>query len=74
MPERGLNRLADLGDKHVIFAFCGPCDRSRKLITPQLVAMYGEQLGIDELKRRLTCSKCGDRPREIRITYAAPSR
>src|ERR671910_844492 len=55
MPERGLNRLADLGDRHVIWTFCNSCDRSTSLSTPRLIAVYGPTFATEELKRRLTC-------------------
>ena len=57
-----------------VFAVCDPCGRSTKLSTPRLLAVHGAEFAVQDLKRRLTCSKCGDRPREIRITYAVPSR
>ena len=53
-----------------IWAFCHTCDRSTELKTHQLVAVYGAEFAIADLKRRLTCRKCGERPREIRIVYA----
>ena len=31
MVERGLNTLADLGERHSIWAFCRTCDRSTRL-------------------------------------------
>ena len=74
MAQRGLDTLAGLGDRHVIWAFCHACDRSTELKTHQLIAVYGAEFAIADLKRRLTCRKCGDRPREIRIVYAVPSR
>jgi hypothetical protein len=74
MAERGLNTLADLGDRHVVFAVCDPCGRSTKLSTPRLIAVYGAKLAIQDLKRRLTCSKCRERPRDIRIVYSVPPR
>ena len=67
MAQRGLDTLADLGDRHVIWAFCNACDRSTRLSTHQLVAVYGADFTISELKGRLSCRNCGDRPREIRI-------
>ena len=57
MGEQGLNTLADLGDRHIIFAFCDSCGRSTKLSSPRLIAVYGAELAIAELKRRLTCRK-----------------
>ena len=74
MAQRGLDTLADLGDSHRIWTFCNACDRSTELKTHQLIAVYGAAFPIDELKRRLTCRKCGEGPREIRIVYAMTSR
>ena len=74
MQEIRLETLGDLGDRHVLFAFCTSCDRSTRLSTERLAAVYGPGLSIAELRRRLTCSKCGERPREIRITYSVPAR
>jgi len=74
MAQRGLDTLADLGERHVIFAVCDPCGRSTELKTPQLIAVYGPKFAIADLKRRLACRKCGTRPSEIRIAYAVPSR
>ena len=73
MAQRGLDRQADLGDRHVIFAVCDPCGRSTELKTHQLIAVNGPELAIADLKRRLTCRECGERPREIRIVYTVPS-
>ena len=74
MAERGLDTLAGLGERHVIWAFCPTCDRSTALKTHQLVAVYGAEFAIAELKRWLTCRECNKRPREIRIVYSVPSR
>lgn len=74
MQEIRLETLADLARNHAIFAFCHACDRSTRLSTDRLAAVYGSALRIDDLKRRLACSQCGERTREIRIVYAVPSR
>jgi hypothetical protein len=74
MAQRGLDRLTDLGDSHRIWAFCNACDRSTELKIDQLIAVYGADSAIAALKRRLTCRKCGERPREIRIVYAVLTR
>jgi hypothetical protein len=74
MAERRLETLADLGDRFAVHVFCSPCGRSTALGSAHLVAVYGPSFTLDELRRRLTCSKCGKRSREIRIVYTAPSR
>ena len=74
MLGSSLDTLADLGDRHVIYSDCGPCNRSIRLSTKRLAALYGAELTIAELKHRLTCRNCGARPRQIRIVFVAPSR
>ena len=73
MAEVRLETLGDLGDAHVIYAFCTTCRRDAQLEIPRLTAVYGARLRIRELRERLTCRKCGARSREIRIVYAAAS-
>ena len=73
MAEIRLQTLGDLGDAHVIYAFCTACRRHAQLETPRLTAVYGARLRISELRERLTCRKCGTRSREIRIVYGASS-
>jgi len=74
VQEIRLETLADLASNHAIFAFCGACKRDARLNTDRLAAVYGAGLRIDELKRRLACSKCGERTGDIRIVYAVPAR
>ena len=52
MAHRGLDTLADLGESHLIWAFCNACDRSTELKTRQLIAVYGAELTIQGLKPR----------------------
>ena len=73
MAETSLATIADLGDSHVIYAFCTACRRDTQLETPRLAAVYGPRLLISELRERLTCRKCGGRSREIRIVYSRAS-
>jgi hypothetical protein len=74
VSEIHLRTLADLGDKHAIYAICAPCRRSERLDVAKLAGVYGAQLTIAELKHRLTCSHCRARPRCIRIVYAVSAR
>jgi hypothetical protein len=74
MAERRPDTLADLGDNHAIYSDCRPCNRSIRLNTQRLAAMYGTELTLAEFKYRLTCRECGARPRQVRITYVVPSR
>jgi hypothetical protein len=74
VQEIRLETLGDLGSNHAIYALCNACNRSTRLNADRLAAVYGLGLRIDELKRRLACSKCGERTREIRIVYAVPTR
>jgi hypothetical protein len=74
MGETGLRTVGDLADRHVIYAHCGPCQRSVQLDSRRLVAVHGAGLTIPELRKRLTCSRCGQRRQEIRIVFALPAR
>lgn len=74
MAEPGLHTVADLADRHVIYAHCEPCGRSVRLDSRRLVALYGAGLTIPELRNRLTCADCGKRRQEIRIVFALPER
>ena len=44
MAGSSLDTLADLGDRHVIYSDCGPCNRSIRLSTKRLAAFYGAKL------------------------------
>ncbi len=72
--EIGLHTIGDLGDRHVIYAHCGPCRRSVPLETSRLIAMFGARVTIPELRNRLTCRRCGIRSNDIRIVFSLPSR
>ena len=74
MRESGLRTLADLGQSHCIVAICDRCEHTRRLHTGKLIAVYGRQLSIEELRRRLACSRCRYKPASIRIVYTLPSR
>lgn len=71
---RELRTLADLGDRHAIYAFCDPCGRSVQLNAARLAALYGAEFTIAELRHRLTCHNCRARPRQIRIVYTLSPR
>ena len=72
--EITLDTIGDLGERHVLYAFCSMCRRDTQLETPRLAAVYGAGLRISELRKRLTCKKCGARSREIRIVFSLPAR
>jgi hypothetical protein len=74
MAGRDLNTLADLGKGQVIYSICTQCRRTVQLDARRLMARYGRELTISQLKHRLTCSHCKARPRCIRIVYAVPAR
>ncbi len=67
MAQRGLDTLADLGDRHVICSMCDPCGRSTELKTHQLVAVYAAELrgsvgghftrSLSLAPRRICCTK-----------------
>jgi hypothetical protein len=72
--ETGLHTVGDLAGRHTIWAHCVPCGRAVQLDTSRLIAVYGPRLTIAELRRRLACSRCGERRQEIRIVFTLPTR
>jgi len=74
MAEPGLHTVADLFDRHVIDAHCDLGERSVRLGSRRLIAVYGARLTIPELRNSLTCAHCGQRRQEIRIEFTLPVR
>ena len=74
MPvETGLHTIGDIAGRHTIWAHCTPCGRAVELESRRLIAVYGAGLTISALRRRLTCSRCGERRQDIRIVFTLPS-
>jgi hypothetical protein len=74
VKEIRLETLGDLGSNHTIYAICDACNRSTRVERGSARGCVRSSLRIDELKRRLACSKCGKPTREIRIVSTVAAR
>ena len=61
MPAVEIRTLRDLGHNFWLGASCGKCHRWRDLDRATLVSQLGEDITLDDLRRRLRCSVCGAR-------------
>jgi hypothetical protein len=71
MPEICVDTIGDLAPGCSIYAFCDPCQHSAKLNLTRLKLKYGPGLLLDDLKGRVTRSRCGRRTAEIRLVNSA---
>jgi hypothetical protein len=71
VPEIRVDTIGELAPGRAIYAFCDLCRRSARLNLVKLRMQYGPGLLLDELKRCVTCSKCGRRTAEIRLVNSA---
>lgn len=74
MSETSFDTLGAIGERFVIFAFCGECRRDAKLDVQRLIARHGAALSINVLRQRVTCRRCGQRTRTLRIVCERPAR
>ncbi len=63
--------LRTLADYHVftLTAFCRDCDRSVLLDKTALADRYGEDVLLEDIRRRLTCRQCGRRPERLSVGH-----
>lgn len=61
--------LRDIAGRERLFAQCDRlvCEHFRELDVGDLMARYGADFELAELRRRVKCSKCGARPPEVRV-------
>jgi hypothetical protein len=71
VPEIRVDTIGDLAPGCAIYAFCDSCRRSAKVNLLKLRMQYGADLRLDDLKRCVTCSRCGRRTAEIRLVNSA---
>ena len=71
MPEVRIDTIGDLAPGCSIWACCDLCGRSAKLNLVKLRMQYGPGLLLDDVKRCVTCSRCGRRTAEIRLVNSA---
>ena len=50
-------------------AFCLACDRSRVLDQDALAARFGWDVLVQDIRRRVRCARCGQRPRRLLVGY-----
>jgi hypothetical protein len=65
-----IDTIGDLAPGAAIYAFCDPCRHSAKLNLVKLRLKYGPGLLLDDVKRCVTCSRCGRRTSEIRLVHS----
>ncbi len=63
--------LRTLADYHAftLTAFCRDCDRSVLLDKQALADRYGEDVLLEDIRRRLTCRQCGHRPERLSVGH-----
>ena len=71
MPEIRVDTIGDLAPGCSIYAFCDRCQRSAQVNLVRLRMKYGPGLSLDDVKRCVTCSRCGRRTAEIRLVNSA---
>jgi hypothetical protein len=71
VPEIRVDTIGDLSATTAIYAFCDSCRRSAKLNLVKVRMQYGPGLLLDDVKRCVTCSRCGQRTSEIRLVNSA---
>jgi hypothetical protein len=71
VPEIRVDTIGDLSPETAIYAFCDPCRHSATLNLVKLRMQYGPGLLLDDVKRCVTCSRCGRRTAEIRLVNSA---
>jgi len=71
VPEIRVDTIGDLAPGCSIWPCCDGCRRSAKLNLVKLRMNYGPGLLLDDLKRCVTCNRCGRRTAEIRLVNSA---
>ena len=71
VSEIRVDTIGDLAPGCAIWACCDGCRRSAKLNLVKLRMQYGPGLLLDDLKRCVTCNRCGRRTAEIRLVNSA---
>ncbi len=64
-----METLDELRRSFALYAVCPPCGRMQRLDIERLVAYFGPQTRIDQVRKRLRCHECGRRSQNIRIVF-----
>lgn len=59
--------LADLGRGHRLYGHCPRCKRTKMLDVNKLEQRFGPYFTIDDVRKRVRCSACGQRTRQLRM-------
>ena len=63
-----LRTLADY-QAFILRAFCRACDRSVVLDQQALAGQLGGDVLLEDIRRRLTCQRCGRRPQRLLVGF-----
>jgi hypothetical protein len=59
--------LADVGRGHRLYAYCPACRRIKLLDVDKLERRFGPFFTIDEVRKRVRCTKCRQRTATLRL-------
>lgn len=59
--------LADLGRGHRLYAHCPNCKRTKVLDIDKLERQFGPFFTLDEVRKRVRCTKCRQRTQTLRL-------
>lgn len=69
-----MQTLEDLLESFHLYAVCVTCKRTVQLPIARLIDQVGAEVSAMEIRRRVRCSRCGERTGDIRIIYVGPDR
>jgi hypothetical protein len=59
--------LADLGRGHRLYGHCANCKRTQMLDVDKLEQRFGPFFTIDDIRKRVRCTKCKRRTQQLRL-------
>jgi hypothetical protein len=64
-----MQRLTELVGGFQVYAVCPPCARMEALALEALIARFGPDVSLSDIRPRLKCAVCGERSGELRVIY-----
>jgi hypothetical protein len=64
-----MKTMGDLIESFQLYAVCTDCERMEQVSIQKLIDTHGEELPIEQVRKRLRCRDCGMRTGDIRIVY-----
>ena len=64
-----LSTLADYAGRYQLVANCMACDRHVVLDMDALMARYGPDTTVDDVRPRLACRVCGEKPHRVTVAH-----